>query len=491
MLTYNEIMPTQMLIVNRDRMIKRIWGFLACFAWCLCAHAQVGVTGTLPVLVVTTNEGAEITSTETYVAGSYYLDPMGHEEVAQLGSAEAPLPLQIRGRGNFTWTNYEKKPYRLKLDKKANLMGRGKSKHYCLLPHCDDYYGFLRNTVGFELSRRMGLAWTPGQVPVELVLNDDYKGIYFLTEQIKVDPNRVNIEEQDDGETDPELITGGWLLEIDNYLEEGQIEVHDEDGKLRLLVTPHSPEDLSPEQRTYIETLLSDVEKSLDEIPENPATAIAWEDYIDMDTLACFYIVNELLDNIEAFHGSCWMHKQRGEDTKLLFGPVWDFGNTFNRSKEEPDFIYNLPEPRAYASHWIDRISQSPRFQACVKSHYADFRATGGTDLDAFINNFYNEIHEAVARDAERWPELGTVNLQSRQDAFKEMLAAKIDFLDDKWLNSNGVQEIARDGDGSFRIVDMAGRVVAQGNVFNVSSLERGRLYILEQNGTSTVFLVP
>lgn len=457
------------------------------------ANAMVEPSGTLPVLYVDTEGGAEITSTEEYLAGSYYLDGMGYEGVPSIGDAEHPLPLQIRGRGNYTWTNYEKKPYRLKLDKKADLMGTGKSKHFCLLPHCDDYYGFLRNTVGFELSRRIGLAWTPGQQPLELVLNGDYKGIYFLTDQIKVAANRVNIVEQEDGETEAANITGGWLIEFDNYLEDGQIYVYDEQDpdKLRLLVTPHSPEVLSPEQYDYMWSLLNNVEKSLDQIPRHPHTFTEWEEYIDMDTLACFYIVNEIMDNIESFHGSCWIHKQRGEDTKLLFGPVWDFGSSFNRSIDHPDFIYNLPEPRGYSSHWIDRIALSSRFQACVWRHYAKFRETGGTEMNDFIGDFYNEISAAVARDCERWPSLGTAYLQACQDAFKERLAAKVAFLDEQWLKKVGVVEPVMADDGIVRVTDLSGRLIFQGKRDEMTRLENGQFYILEQNGKAVVIRMP
>ena len=57
--------------------------------------------------------------------------------------------LQIRGRGNYTWDWFEKKPYRIKLDKKAPLLGFNKSKHFVLLAHADDNLGFLRETDGF------------------------------------------------------------------------------------------------------------------------------------------------------------------------------------------------------------------------------------------------------------------------------------------------------------------------------------------------------
>ena len=180
------------------------------------AHATT-YSGTLPVLFINTDGGVSITSKENYVNAKYYLDPMGSENVQAIGSAQAPLDMQIRGRGNYTWVGFDKKPYRIKLADKQPLAGLNKSKHFALLAHADDNYGFMRNIVGFQLSRMIGMPWTPADTPVEVVLNGDYIGLYFLTETIRVDKDRVNIVEQPDNITNPEEITGGWLLEIDNY----------------------------------------------------------------------------------------------------------------------------------------------------------------------------------------------------------------------------------------------------------------------------------
>ena len=122
---------------------------------------------------------------------SLYLDANGVSGIEPVGSAEAPVSLKIKGRGNYTWTGFDKKPYRLKFDKKVSIMGMKKNKHFGLLAHADDDLGFLRNAVGFELSRRLGLAWTPTAEPVEVFLNGDYIGLYFLTELVRVDPDRV------------------------------------------------------------------------------------------------------------------------------------------------------------------------------------------------------------------------------------------------------------------------------------------------------------
>ena len=224
----------------------------------------VSPSGSLPVLHINTTGSVPIVSKEYYLNATYYIDALGLDGYKSVGSAEEPLTTQIKGRGNWTWTGFDKKPYRLKLDSKQPLLGMKKSKHFGLLAHADDDMGFLRNTVGFELSKRLGLAWTPEQRPVEVVLNGDYIGLYFLTELIRVDSDRVDVVEQADGETAPESITGGWLVEIDNYDDPAQIKIKENKGSGEVMrFTYKTPEVLSDEQEKYLINLVTKVDEAI------------------------------------------------------------------------------------------------------------------------------------------------------------------------------------------------------------------------------------
>ena len=210
-------------------------------------------SGTLPVMYIQTENNAPIVSKEDYLNATYYVDALGVSDYENIGSASAPLTMEIKGRGNYTWKDFNKKPYRIKLTEKQPLLGMTKSKHYALLAHADDSKGFMRNAIGFELGRMMGMAWTPEAKPLEVVLNGDYIGLYFLTEIIRVDKDRVNIVEQEDEETDPMNITGGWLVEIDNYQDDPHITIK-EGGKHTMWITYKTPEVLSSVQEMFLQS---------------------------------------------------------------------------------------------------------------------------------------------------------------------------------------------------------------------------------------------
>ena len=381
-------------------------------------------SGTLPVMFINTENSQPITSKEEYIFAYYYIDNMGNEEFDNVGSEDAPQPLEIRGRGNYTWNDFDKKPYRLKLDSKTSLLGMKRNKHWALMANADDYLGGLRNTVGYELSRRLGLAWTPAQQPVEVVLNGDYIGLYMLTETIRVEPDRVNVTPQADYETSPFVVSGGWLVEIDNYQEEEQVRTVEGNGQ-NIFSTYKSPEHLSDEQRTYLTGLINATNAA---IYVSDKSNNSWENYIDPDTLACFYIVQELLDDTESFHGSCFWHKENGNNTKIMFGPVWDFGNAYHRTPNR--FIYDRP---AFTQTWIGEIAKFPHFQEIVLKHWNRFVLFHYDEIDGFIDDFIDQIQQAAMSDAARWPQYGNSDIINDRETFKSFFHNKYQWLASQW----------------------------------------------------------
>ena len=430
-------------------------------SWQVLNSDGLGYSGTLPVLHINTVGGVAITSKEDYVDATYYLDNMGIEDVEAFGSEEEQLPLEIRGRGNYTWTGFDKKPYRIKLGSKTKLMGMKKSKHFVLMAGADDNLAFLRNIVGYELSRRMGMPWTPSAEPVEVVLNGDYIGLYFLTENIRVDEDRVNIVEQADEATDSYDITGGWLIEIDNYDTDPHITVKEGNGAT-IWFTYKTPEVLSAAQEEY---LYSATEAMNDAIYASDKSSTEWESLIDIDRLARFYVIQEIMDNTESFHGSCYLHKEIGYDTKWMFGPVWDFGCTYHSGYQK--YIY---ENSPYGQIWIEEIAKFPRFQDKVKEIWKWFKGNQYDTLDEFIDEFIDQIASAAASNYARWPQYGNMNANEGKNNFKTKLTERVAWLVKQWgegvseidniTTPNAVKVVAGAGGINISVADEINRVV-------------------------------
>ena len=364
---------------------------------------STSISGTLPVVYLNTTNNVAITSKEEYITGSLYIDPLSTGYKA-LGTAETPITGQFKGRGNWTWTGFDKKPYRIKFDKKQAVLGMPSNKHWCLMAHADDCLGFLKNYAGYKLSEAMGLKWTPKTVPVELVMNGEYYGLYFLTEQVRVGSNRVNVTEQEDNAIDS--VSGGWLVEIDNYYEEGNVTLY-EDNNQQVWITMKSPEILSAQQRTYIEDQLNGLNNAIWGTNE----ADVWK-RLDLEEAVKYYLVQELLEDCESYHGSCYLYKDRdrnGSSEKWFFGPVWDFGNAYNRGWET--WIYEYPQ---FAQYWIGQLATWPQFQAKLKEVWYVFRHEQQSQFLTAINDLATLIAQGAKNDAAKWN--GTNNYCNNSD---------------------------------------------------------------------------
>lgn len=435
-----------------------------------------GPSGSLPVMFIATQNGEPVVSKDDYLAATYYVDPKGVAGVEAVGSAARPDTLQIKGRGNWTWTGFEKKPYRIKLQNKTALLGLKKNKHFALLAHADDWTGWLKNTIGFILSEQLGLQWTPHQQPVEVVLNGDYIGLYMLTEVIRVDKDRVNVVEQLDGDNSD--VTGGWLVEIDNYREPNCIDFTEPKNEFHreqnVMVTPKTPELLSSAQRDYLYAQMTSLNAAI--YSHDSATLTSM---LDIDEAARFYLVQELMLDCESYHGSCYLHKQQGTDAKWFFGPVWDFGNAFNRCRwGNPDMpIYVQPE---FSQVWIGELSKDRVFQAALAKIWAHWRYYDVSLVSLMVASFVNRIAAAAAADALRWEQYDHSNMRMQQAEVMKYFHQHVEWLTTQWGGGYPDPEptACRPSADPLpaaqkRIVDGQLVIIRNGRIFSISGVQK------------------
>ena len=435
-------------------------------SWLPFSALMNGYSGTLPVIHINTVSGAPVVSKDTYIAAKCWVDNMGIAGLLPVGTKDAPVDVEIRGRGNYTWNQFDKKPYRLKFALKQPLAGMKQSRRFVLMAHADDELGFLRNTVGFKLSKLLQMKFTPDQKPVEVVLNGDYIGLYMLTEPVRVGKNHVDVEKQLDNISGALEVTGGWLVELDNYEEPEQISFTEGNGA-PIRVTYKTPEILSADQRNFLTDQMKAVDRTIYAADKNSRE---WETYVDIDTAARFYIIQEIMDDGESYHGNCYLHRSKGFDKKWIFGPVWDFGNSFRRGTNQ--YIYENPP---YGQTWIGELAKFPAFQAKVNEIWKSFKANEYPLLDAYIDKFIAKISSAAACNAIRWPQYGNGNLEWSKNEFKHKLSSKVKWLVSQWgEGESGVENAAVDKkitifSSANEIVIMADGTIAKAALYDLS----------------------
>jgi len=396
-------------------------------------HLQLIPDTGLPIFWVETDGGAAITSKEDYIDAILAIDP-GMEYEQQ----QREIELEIRGRGNSTW-GMPKKPYRLKFKKKTDLLGFPATKNWVLLANYADKT-LLRNYVAFELGNQLMDGFTPRTAFVEVYINGDYHGLYHLTDQIRVEESRVDIDELEETDQDPQVITGGYLLEIDERLDEDYWFIS---GVLEFPITFKSPEEPTVLQTEYITSYIREFEEIIDSKDIGSRTE-EYEQYIDVRSFIDYYLISEILRNNDTGIGtSIFITKPR--NGKLVMGPLWDFdiaaGNINYHGNYAPEGWWIKTVNR-----WYVRLFNDKNFETAVKTRWNEIAPNLLSDMTAKIDEAaFARLDKAQVHNFERWPILNEWvwpnavvkgSYEGEVEYLKEWLATRVAWMDSeikKW----------------------------------------------------------
>ncbi|MCR4856408.1 MAG: CotH kinase family protein [Erysipelotrichaceae bacterium] len=332
--------------------------------------------------------------------------PDGYQ--SDFGKQESVFDLKldyIRGRGNSTWLA-SKKPYKVKFEDKQDLFGMGENKHWVLLANAYDR-SLLRNRITSFLGEAMGMEFTPAGINVDLVMNGEYLGNYYLSEQIRISGNRVDIKEMKEEDTEEPKIWGGYLLNVSPWLEQDPKNIFTSDnGASFYNDTPSYGDDEdafdNDIQRDYIRSYVQKCEDAI----LNDAD---YENYLDLVSAADYWLIQEFSENSDAFRTpSTYMYKKRYEDDKsegkLYFGPLWDFDRAWgSESFEKGDPAYFNHSPML----WIDELRDKEVFQDLLKQRWKvlDEKLEEVVREDGCLDRWSQENSVSWGCDRAKWKE--------------------------------------------------------------------------------------
>ena len=280
----------------------------------------------------------------------------------------------VRGRGNSTWYA-PKKPYKFKLMEKQDFFGMGSNKHWVLLANYYDYT-MLRNKYTYWLGKAMGLEYTPECVFVDLVMNGEYLGSYYLCEQVRVGKARVDIDDLESQKeaVDAETISGGYLLSMgeDSSDKGKQKMIQTEHDYSFLIENPEFENYFNESQYNYILNYMNQTEKAIYGDDFKDENGVDYSEYLDVQAAIDFYLVQEFSLNGDGYlSGSTYLYKKR--NGKLYWGPLWDFdyvawGATETSGHSVEGFIHADRAP------WMSRLLQNEGFKTRLLNRWKEMR---------------------------------------------------------------------------------------------------------------------
>jgi hypothetical protein len=365
----------------------------------------------MPQLRISTKNAAPIVSKEIYVDATFVLT----QPAATVPSVA--LNGKIRGRGHSTW-GQPKNPYKVQFSNDAkyaaiaDVLGMKKQRNWALLA---DYFdrSLIRNKLALSLGNSSvfsdGLKWTPSGQHLEVYLNDDYVGVYLLTEDIRIDPARLNIRKMS---TDPVAgdLDGGYIVEVDQRLDcySGA------DFSLQLMTPQNVPicidtpdeSAITPNQLAYIKSLLVQVEQDL----YGPNVL----DRINAISFADWYLLQELFRNVDAiFYSSDFMWKDTAasalpSDRLLNMGPIWDFDRgAGNADYNSAWMTTGCWVSKPYLPNWFSQLFENRDFVALTVARWQQKRPALATFINASIDTYARRLDGAQQRNFVRWPIFG------------------------------------------------------------------------------------
>lgn len=303
-----------------------------------------------------------------------------------------PVLSSTRLRGNVT-QQMPKKPFAVKLDKKHGVLDMPAHKRWVLLANWKDRT-LMRNEVAFGIADVFkktfpndGMAWNPSGQHVELVYNGVYVGNYYLCEHVKIDGDRLDINDPYDPEDgySGNPADYGYLLEADDG--------YDETWKFTTAcyVPFLFKDDGNDDMVNYAAGLVRGIEDNL--YAGNYDAAFA---QMDLTSFVDYWLVQELMMNSETKHPkSCYNYLNNGI---MYAGPLWDFDwNTLPTSSSYSEESYS------YTASMLSKASAYHK-----RSGYPTEPITGGSFLSSEDKNYLwypmlVKSAEFKALAAERW----------------------------------------------------------------------------------------
>lgn len=428
----------------------------------LLSRAQILTSSNLPIVVIETDGGVSIPDEPKVLAT---MKIIWHEDGSRnyLTDIDNPKYLNYDGRigielrGTTSQQFLQKKPYGLETlladnvtNNNVSILGMPKENDWVLNSLAFDQTG-MRDVLSYELSEKLG-QYAPRRVYCEVIVNNDYKGLYVFMEKIKADDNRVNIQKMDGTCNSYPEITGGYIVQADRadngypaaWTMQGYGGGYWGGGSSTTFVHEYpKPGDITTAQSNYIKNVffsLADKAGSHNTTITNGIPAI-----IDIPAFVDYLIIAEFASNVDVYTYSTFFHKDR--KGKLRAGPVWDYNLAYGHDEFGSRSRYDVWQfdnnDNTGPKFWKD-LFNTEMFRCYFARRWFEVTESGMplnyNKLCSRIDELDELISEGVGRDNQRWNKM--TQHVSEVQALKSWIQMRINWLNQNIGSSNSCSDI-------------------------------------------------
>jgi hypothetical protein len=325
--------------------------------------------------------------------------------------------IEIRGESS---QSFDKKSYGFEMwDEAGNDIDTG----FLDFPAEEDFilYGpysdksLINNRLAMKLANELGHYASRTRF-VELMLNDDYVGIYILMEKIKRGKNRIDVAKLEETEISGDDLTGGYIFRVDKGSYDGWPSkypaLNDQGGVFYQYYYPNQDE-IRPEQKSYISSFVGDFEDAVMSPTYKNNQGKHYTDYINLRSFVDNFIMNEIAKNVDAYRLSTYFYKDKDSKGGKINCGYWDFNLAYGNADycggvQTDGWQYYQCDHGGYPLFW-DRMLQDTLFTNALKCRWESLRETKlHTDtIFQYIDEFVDELDGAQQRNFDRWQVMG------------------------------------------------------------------------------------
>lgn len=358
------------------------------------------------------------------------------KKINLLSDSTNSYPIKIERRGNTSQT-FAKKSYSFSLSQKDSLLGISSAKKWVLYgPYADK--SLIRNALAYSLYNQMG-NYAPKTEFIELIINNNYQGIYVLTEKIQIGKNHINIPkltEKKDG------IKGGYVIEVD-----------------RNTIKAPFPNDSTahnsyygvyePKQRKLKKKTLKLIKEQYGLFEKHFFENDNYLDHIDINSFVDYMIITEVCRNIDGYRLSTFMYNPdiNAETPKFYMGPIWDYNFSFGLANyhdghKTEGFVYNVDK---YVPFYWHKLLQDSVFKTTLKNRYTTLRqgCLSNKNINKTIDKLVKKCEPSLNNNFKKWDVLEVEDFwpnhflgkthQQEIDYIKKWTKKRLLFLDEKF----------------------------------------------------------
>ncbi|MFY0626743.1 MAG: CotH kinase family protein [Reichenbachiella sp.] len=423
----------------------------------------------LPLMIINTN-GVEVPKVAPRIVADMGLiyngeGQMNHES-DEWNAYSGKISIKRRGESS---SGFAKKSYTIELQNEdgsnnnSSLLGMPEENDFALYgPYSDKT--MMKNVLTYELFRLTG-RYAPRTRYIEIILNGDYRGVYVLTETIKRDENRVDVDKITSEDISDVDISGGYILRRDkkNELESNEwwTSPVEQPYHERMWYQYFDPQrkDLTDDQANYIKDWMENFDGVMSSNDfSDPATG--YSQYIKVKSFIDMMFVNEISKGIDSYLFSTYFHKENDADGgKLAAGAPWDYNLAYGNLNYGDDWdaseSYGWAYPQGSRVYWFERLMEDETYRNKAYCRWAEFRSDIFSDenINSLIDSCVNVIGDAAARNFDKYPTLGQyiwpakppypVTYEGEVAQLRTWLMARLEWMDDQWLGQGTCSNLA------------------------------------------------